>query len=106
MPAAIVLAYGANTFSSFPCLVCVGDHRHADGLDEAPCLVCHLGDGQEPDVWASEQRRRRPVARHGDSIKSRLLDQPGRWRLVGARPDDQPVGGEKLAKADWGRIAR
>jgi hypothetical protein len=88
-------------------VVCVGDHRHADGLDEAPCLACHFGDGQEPDVWASEQRRRSRVAHHVDSIKSRLLDQTGRMRLVGAAaPTINPSVARSSRRRTCARIAR
>ena len=80
-------------------VVGVGDHRHADGLHEPPRVVGHLGEREQPDVGAPEQRRRRAEAGHVDGREAGALDEPRRQRVVGAGREHRLGPGEQLTEA-------
>jgi hypothetical protein len=80
-------------------VVGVGDHGDADGLHETAGVVDHLAERQQPDVGASQERRRGAVAGHVHGFEARLLDQPRRQRVVGAGRDDGVRACEQLAEA-------
>jgi hypothetical protein len=102
----IVLAHRADDVQRIPvAVVGVGDHRHADGLHEAPCLVCHLRERKEPDIRTVPSRmqmRSNPSCRR---VESSLLGQLGRECVIGAWCDDQPIAREHLPEPCRTRIA-
>jgi len=77
-------------------VVGVGDERDVDGLGQPARLVGHLGEGQQPDVGLSEQRRRRPEAGHVHGVEARLRNQSRRERVVRAGRDHGLGSGQQL----------
>jgi hypothetical protein len=77
-------------------VVGVRDDRHGNRLHEPACLIGHLAEREQPDVRAPEERRGCAVAGHVDGVEPRLLDQPGREGVVGARGDDQSLTREQF----------
>jgi predicted NUDIX family NTP pyrophosphohydrolase len=80
----------------------VGDHRDVDRRRHPPRVVDHLGAGQQADVGAADQRRRRPEAGHVDDVEPGLLDQPGGERVVRTGRDQWTGRGEQLAQPRTG----
>ena len=86
-------------------VVGVGDHRDPDGLHEPPRVAGHLVEREQADVGPPEQRRRRAEARQVDGREARLLDQPRRQAVVGARRQHRLAAGQQLAQRGPAAVA-
>ena len=85
-PGGLVLLHGTdNVYRVAVAVVGVCYDRHLDSPDNAPGVVHHLAKGQKPYVWAAQERGGRTEARHVHRLEPRLLDEPGRKCIVGAR---------------------
>ena len=68
-----------------------------DGRGDAPDVLDHLGEREQPDIGAPEQRRGGAEPGHVGDVEARFFDQTGREPVVAPGCGDDVAGAEELA---------